>query len=233
MNVGHDVPVAAPGGRGKAPVNRTLQAFLWAAMVVVIVGLLAAFARQQWNKVMVRGAVTLDRFNTLPEFELTQQSGKPFGTKELKGKIWLADFFFTTCPGPCPLMNGKLAEVQEALQKADDVKIVSFTVWPDFDTPTVLSNYAKRFHANPDKWFFLTGNKKSIYDLGLKGFMMGITDRETGREKLEEGQFIHSTKIALVDRRGVVRGYYDSASPEVVQKILVDVGNLLREQPGS
>jgi protein SCO1/2 len=233
MNVGHEVPVAAPGGRGKAPVNRTLQAVLWAVVVVVIVGLVAAFARQQWNKAMVRGAVTLDRFNALPDFELVQQSGNPFGTKDLKGKIWLADFIFTTCPGPCPIMSGKLAEVQEALQKANDVKLVSFTVWPDFDTPPVLTNYAKRFGAKPDKWFFLTGNKKTIYDLGLKGFMLGITDKETGREILREGEFIHSTKIALVDRHGVVRGYYDSGSPEVVQKILVDVGNLLREQPGS
>jgi protein SCO1/2 len=231
MNAGHDVPVAAPSGRGHVPANRTRQAILWAAVVVVIVGLIAAFARQQWNKAMVRSAVMLDRFNALQDFELVQQSGKPFGTKELKGKIWLADFFFTTCPGPCPIMSGKLAEVQEALQKTNDVKLVSFTVWPDYDTPAVLTNYANRFRANPDKWFFLTGNKKTIYDLGHKGFMLGITDKETGRENLKEGEFIHSTKIALVDRRGVVRGYYDSGSPEVVQKILVDVGNLLREQP--
>lgn len=214
-----------------APINRTLQAALWALLVIVIVALLAAFARQQWTQAMQRGVVTLDRFNTLPEFALTERTGKDFGSKDLLGKIWLADFIFTTCPGPCPKMSEKFYEVQQALKKANDVKLVSFTVWPDFDKPPILTTYANKFNALPDKWYFLTGNKKTIYDLAHKGFMLGITDKETGREMLKEGEFVHSTKVALVDRRGVVRGYYDSTNEEAVQKILVDVGNLLREQP--
>ena len=214
-----------------APINRTLQAALWALLVVVIVGLLAAFARQQWTKSMQRGVVTLERFNTLPEFALTERNGKDFGSKDLLGKIWLADFIFTTCPGPCPKMSEKFYEVQQALKKANDVKLVSFTVWPDFDKPPILTAYANKFNALPDKWYFLTGNKKTIYDLAHKSFMLGITDKETGREMLKEGEFVHSTKVALVDRHGVVRGYYDSGNDEAVQKILIDVGNLLREQP--
>lgn len=225
-------PVAGAGGPpAAAPVNRTLQAALWALLVVVIVGLLAAFARQQWTRAMQRSAVTLDRFNTLPDFTLTERTGQDFGTRDLRGKIWLADFIFTSCPGPCPKMSEKFYEVQQALKKTNDVKLVSFTVWPDFDKPPILTTYANKFNASPDKWFFLTGNKKTIYDLAHKGFMLGITDKESGREILKEGEFVHSTKIALVDRRGVVRGYYDSANAEVVQKILVDIGNLLREQP--
>lgn len=225
-------PVAGAGGPPAAtPVNRTLQAVLWALLVVVIVGLIAAFARQEWTKAMRRSAVTLDRFNTLPDFTLTERTGKDFGTKDLRGKIWLADFIFTSCPGPCPKMSEKFYEMQQALNKTNDVKLVSFTVWPDFDKPPILTTYANKFNALPDKWFFLTGNKKTIYDLAHKGFMLGITDKETGREILKEGEFVHSTKIALVDRRGVVRGYYDSGNEEVLQKILVDVGNLMREQP--
>lgn len=224
--------VAGAGGPPAAtPVNRTLQAVLWALLVVVIVGLIAAFARQEWTKAMRRSAVTLDRFNTLPDFTLTERTGKDFGTKDLRGKIWLADFIFTSCPGPCPKMSEKFYEMQQALNKTNDVKLVSFTVWPDFDKPPILTTYANKFNALPDKWFFLTGNKKTIYDLAHKGFMLGITDKETGREILKEGEFVHSTKIALVDRRGVVRGYYDSGNEEVLQKLLVDVGNLMREQP--
>ena len=231
MEPGREGPVAGAGGAGKAPLNRTLQATLWALLVVVIVALIAAFARQQWKKAMRRDVTVLEHFNALPEFALTERSGKDFGSKDLLGKIWLADFIFTTCPGPCPKMSGRFYEVQEALRKTNDVKLVSFTVWPEFDKPAILTTYANKFNASPDKWFFLTGNKKTIYDLAHKGFMLGITDHETGKEILKEGEFVHSTKIALVDRRGVVRGYYDSANEEVVQKILVDVGNLLREQP--
>ena len=218
-----------------APINPRFQRFVWGALVLLIAGILALFARQQWKNAERRGFATLDRFNTIPDFTLTERSGQPFRSAEaLRGKVWVANFFFTSCPGPCLAMNARLAEVQEAIrQKNDEVRLVSFTVYPEQDNPAVLRRYADRFQARPDRWFFLTGDKPTIYDLAHKGFMLGVTDAATGEEKLKEGEFVHSTKLALVDRRGVVRGYFDSTSPEAFQRLLTAIGDVLREQPAS
>ena len=136
----------------------------------------------------------------------------------------MANFFFTTCPGPCLRMNAKMMELQEAL-KGDhaNVPLVSFSVYPEQDTPEVLRRYAERFKALPDRWFFLTGERSKIYDVAKKGFML-ITMEAPGEggKPPEDGQFIHSTKFALVDRQGVVRHYYDSENTEVVQHVLSD-----------
>ncbi len=218
-------PSRPPGG------SSTLRAVLWATLVVVIVGLFAAFARQQWTAAMRRDTGSLDRFNTVPAFTLTERSGRQFNSAELNGKIWVADFIFTTCPGPCPQMSAKFFELQQEIKRSSDVRLVTYTVWPEYDTPEVLRRYADRFKALPDKWLFLTGEKKTIYDLAHKAFLLGITDKESGREVLKEGEFVHSTKMALVDRRGQIRGYYDATSLEAVQKLLGDIGSLLREQP--
>jgi protein SCO1/2 len=218
-----------------APINRTLQWTLLAALVLTIAGITAAFAFQQWKKSERHDFRALDRFKTVPAFELTERSGRAFDAgSELKGKIWFADFFFTTCPGPCLLMNKRMQELQEAVTRktGDDVRLVSFTVFPQHDTPEVLSRYAERFHAQPGRWFFLTGEKSKIYDLANKTFLLSAVDAASDAEKTQSGDFVHSTKIALVDRQGVVRGYYDSASSEAVQHALTDLGNLLREQPG-
>ncbi len=226
------LPAAAPA----PPLNRTLQWTLLAGLVLTITGITAAFAFQQWKGAERHTFRTLDRFKTVPAFQLTERTGKPFEAgAELQGKIWFADFFFTTCPGPCLLMNKRMQELQEAVSRkaGDDVRLVSFTVFPQHDTPEVLTRYADRFHAQTGRWFFLTGEKEKIYDLAHKTFLLSATEAVPGTERIDSGDFVHSTKIALVDRQGVVRGYYDSESPEVVQHALADLGSLLREQPGT
>ena len=226
-------PGAVTPSRRPGPPNRTLQWVLWSVLILVIGGLTANFVRQQWRGVKPQDDTPLDRFNTVPTFSFTERSGQPFGTEHLAGKIWIANFFFSTCPGPCLRMNAKMMELQEAL-KGDhaNVPLVSFSVYPEQDTPEVLRHYAERFKALPDRWFFLTGERGKIYDVAKKGFML-ITMEAPGKggKPPEDGQFIHSTKLALVDRQGVVRHYYDSESAEVVQHVLSDIGTLLREQP--
>ena len=225
------IPVATLGK--SVPVSRTLQWVMWAVLGLVIAGVLISFVRQQWRAAEQKSYAKLDHFNQVTPFTLTERSGQPFSSTSLAGKVWLADFFFTACPGPCLVMNGKMELILQALTRDHaDARLVSFSIAPQMDTPEVLRKYAMRFHAPLDKWSFLTGDQPTIYKLASKDFMLPTVDNEGNPDrKPDEGDFIHSEKICLVDRHGVVRGYYDSGNPEVVQQVLTAVGDLLREQP--
>jgi protein SCO1/2 len=221
-----------PARAASRPLSRTLQWVVWSALGLLMAGILVSFVRQQWVAAERRAAVTLDHFGQVPAFELTERSGKPFSSAGLKGKIWLADFFFTACPGPCLLMNARLAEIGQAIQSEHaDVQLVSFSIAPEMDTPAVLRKYAERFQAPPaDRWSFLTGDHAKIYDIAQHGFLLPLVDNgASGGDPAP--QFIHSTRISLVDRAGVVRGTFDSTQPEVTQQVLTAIGQLLREQP--
>lgn len=220
-----------------APVSRTLQWVVWSALGLLIAGVLIASVRQMWKASEQKGVAKLDRFRKVPDFVLTERSGRPFDSAELRGQLWLADFFFTACPGPCLVMNGRMESVAQALARdhSGQVRLVSFSVAPEADTPEVLRKYAERFHAGPaERWAFLTGDEAKIYDLARNAFLLPTIDNQ-GKPQAEraegEGDFIHSEKIALVDRQGVVRAYFNSTDPEAIQQILTAVGDLLREQP--
>lgn len=167
----------------------------------------------------------LPSLGTVPKFELVNQDAQPFGSEQLTGKIWIADFIFTTCPGPCPIISTRMSELQKPLAKSD-VHLVSVSVDPEKDTPEVLRAYADKLRKQPQRWDFLTGPRAAIYSLSKDGFKLGISD---GSE--EEGIPIHSTRFVLVDRRGTIRGYYDALAPDAVTKLLADANHLLREQP--
>lgn len=164
-------------------------------------------------------------YGTVPTFQLTNQNGHPFGSTQLRGKIWIADFIYTTCPGPCPMISSRMSELQKPLEKTD-VHLVSFTVDPAKDTPEVLRGYAEKLQAQPGRWDFLTGSQSSIYDISRNGFKLAISD---GSEDV--GLPVHSTRMILVDRRGAIRGYYDAGEPDAMTKLLADTNHLLREQP--
>jgi cytochrome oxidase Cu insertion factor (SCO1/SenC/PrrC family) len=166
-------------------------------------------------------------YGTVPPFQLTNQNGQPFGSADLQGKIWIADFIYTTCPGPCPMISSRMSELQKPLDKTD-VHLVSFTVDPAKDTPEVLRGYAAKLQAQPGRWDFLTGPQSTIYDLSRSGFKLAVLDRSQ-----ETGLPVHSTRLILVDRHGVIRGYYDATEPDAITKLLADTNHLLREQPRS
>ncbi len=167
----------------------------------------------------------LASYGVVPPFQLTNQEGQAFGSAQLTGRIWIADFVFTSCAGPCPIISTRMSELQKPLRDRD-VHLVSFTVDPDKDTPAVLRNYADKLHAEPGRWDFLTGSKAALYDLSRNGFKLGVSD---GSE--EAGVPVHSTRLVLVDRKGVIRGYYDALAPDAVTKVLADASHLLRDQP--
>lgn len=168
---------------------------------------------------------TLDRFKAIPEFSLTTQEGKPLSLDDLKGKIWVANFIFTRCPGPCPAISARMAELhsQIAQAKADDVRLVSFSVDPENDTPEVLATYAKAFNADPARWSFLTGEPAKVQEIVEKGFLQSVVPGG------DEGP-THSVRFVVVDGEGIMRSYHDGTDPEVVQKLLMDIGALLRER---
>ncbi len=163
---------------------------------------------------------SLGHLGKIPPFELSNQDGQPFGSAQLRGKIWIADFIFTKCPGPCPIISTRMSELQKPLEKSD-VHLVSFTVDPENDTPEVLSEYARKLRAQPARWDFLTGPVVRIYSLSRDGFKLGVSN--------DDGTPVHSTRVVLVDRQGDVRGYYDLLEADAVTKLLADTNHLLRE----
>jgi protein SCO1/2 len=167
---------------------------------------------------------TVSSYGAVPSFQLTNQNGQSFGSAQLAGKIWIADFIYTTCPGPCPMISGRMSELQKPLEKTD-VHLVSFSVDPEKDTPKVLHAYAEKLQAEPGRWDFLTGSKSAIYKLSHDGFKLAVTDGSDA-----QGLPVHSTRMVLVDRRGQIRGYYDATEPEAITKLLADTNHLLREQ---
>ncbi len=162
----------------------------------------------------------------VPEFTLTRQTGDPFSSEDLKGFVWIADFVFTRCAGPCPKMTLAMADLQKSLQNQPQIRLVSFTVDPEHDTPAVLTRYASDFGANPQWWHFLTGDRNTIYDLCIKGFKLAV---DTGEEY--EHRILHSTKFVLVDSSGVIRGYYEGLEVAEAAKLVHDA-KLLAQQIG-
>lgn len=115
-------------------------------------------------------------YGSVPDFTLIDQGGRPLRMTALAGKIWIVNFIFTNCPDECPLMTAEMARLQADLAEVPELRLVSITVDPQHDTPLILSQYATRFQANPERWFFLTGDKGTIYRLAREGFRLAVVD---------------------------------------------------------
>ena len=165
----------------------------------------------------------LEKIAKAPGFQLTDQTGKSITLEDLKGKIWAANFIFTRCKGPCPITILRMQELNTKLKKArGNVELVTFTVDPEYDTPEVLKTFGEQLGADPASWKFLTGTPDAIQKIVVAGLLQPIA-------KEPDGTPAHSTRIVLVDREGWLRGYQDGLDPEAVQKLMVDIGELLRE----
>ncbi len=158
-------------------------------------------------------------YGEIPRFALTAQSGERFDSSRLDGKPWVANFMFTSCNGPCPRLSRIMAQVQRGVKEVPGVTLVSFTVDPEHDTPSVLAEYAKRYKAEPGRWYFLTGDRKTLDMLDYQAFKLGHVD----------GSFEHSTRLVLVDGRGRVRRYYDTDTASQVGSLVEDLKSVLKE----
>lgn len=165
----------------------------------------------------------LEKISKVPGFQLTDQTGKSITLDNLKGKIWAANFIFTRCKGPCPITTLRMQELNTKLKKArGNVELVTFTVDPEYDTPEILKTFGEQQGADPASWKFLTGTPDAIQKIVVTGLLQPLA-------KEPDGTPAHSTRIVLVDREGWLRGYQDGLDPEAVQKLMVDIGELLRE----
>jgi protein SCO1/2 len=162
---------------------------------------------------------SLPDLGAVPAFKLTDETGVAFGNETLANKIWIANFIFTTCHGPCPRMSAQMKKLQAQTKDMSDVNLVSFTIDPENDTPTALSVYAKTYEADPDHWHFLTGPAMELNKVSYDGFHLAHIG----------GPLEHSSKFALVDRKGTIRGYYESNDPDAVKQLLEDVIQLRKE----
>lgn len=169
------------------------------------------------------GAGTLPVLGAVTDFALTERSGRTVTRADLLGRTWIADFIFTRCAGPCPRLTARMARLQRELPPSDSLRLVSFTVDPAFDTPAVLSDYADRFRADPRRWLFLTGSQEAVHGLVSGGFRLSIADAPPGGTDVT-----HSSRFALVDRAGRIRGYYEGEDDAAVEKLKRDVPELLK-----
>jgi len=194
---------------------------VFAALAVVAAASTAALA-------MLRtGVRELPRYGEVPAFALTDEAGKPFGTAQLDGRIWVADFIFTTCPAVCPRMSEDMSRLQTWLvNRALDgrVHLVSVSVDPARDTPDKLRAYAAQYHARPATWTFATGSQQAIEDAVVHGFKIAVSREKDDSE--DSFAIVHGTKFVLVDAKRQIRGYYDSSDAASMAKLRDDAAAL-------
>lgn len=150
-------------------------------------------------------------------FELLDSNTRDFSEKNLRNTVWVADFVFTRCQGPCPLMTQKMQRLHNEFSKNDSLQLVTVTVDPEYDTPEILKQYAEKYQADLQKWHFLTGDKKKIETLMFDGFKLGFAD----------DILFHSDRLILVDRDLNIRGYYSGSDKKDFQRLQQDIKRVL------
>ena len=196
-----------------SPVHRSLKLILWGGLA------LALTACGPEPELPVLGEV--------PHFSLTERNRDTVSLPDLKGSPWVANFVFTSCVGPCPMLSARMADVQRETEQFESVRLVSFSVDPETDTPEVLAEYAKAFGADRERWLFLTGEKQAIYDLVVKGFKLGLDFGAGSPDQPGPGIITHSTRFALIDAAGQIRGYYHGTEDTLLDTLLPDLERLL------
>jgi cytochrome oxidase Cu insertion factor (SCO1/SenC/PrrC family) len=218
------------------------QYVVWGVILLALVGLAAAaWLTSPPGKLATagtRGGVLedaasptpeLDDFGVVPDFALVSQTGDSVHLADLAGQVWIGDFIFTNCASSCPMMTLQLQKLQAALAGETRVRLVSFSVDPERDTPAKLAEYAANYGADPERWLFLTGEKAAIRSLSYHGFHLPTNDPTP--EDLARGAeaVLHSTRFALVDPHGHIRGYYDGNDPAALDKLHTHVRRLIAD----
>lgn len=164
----------------------------------------------------------------LSDFRLVERDGKPRTLSDLKGEIWFAGFFFTDCRGPCPTLVSQMVELSRAVTRTKgQVRVVAISVDPETDTPERFREYAARMGVGENFWL-LTGPLPEVFRIAREGFKMPVEENPPAMVS-QSGKMLHSTKVALVDGQGRIRGYYDGTGGDLLGRALPDLGDLMRE----
>ncbi|MDC7999703.1 SCO family protein [Aequorivita todarodis] len=163
------------------------------------------------------------KYHTIADFSLTNQNGKTITQDDYKDKIYVADFFFTTCQTICPIMTDHMVEIQEKLKNDDEVMLLSHTVTPEIDSVAQLKKYALEKGVNDAKWNLVTGDKKEIYDLARKSYLAAKDI------PYSDNDLVHTENFVLVDKKKRIRGFYDGTDSEAIEKLLEDIKILKKE----
>lgn len=218
------MPASPSPAEKQLPITARLiqKPWVWAVVMGVLFGV--PIYRSMTRRLTASPVV----LGTLPSFALTDQRGQPFGSRELAGRIWVADFIFTSCQGVCPLLSERMAEVgKRARHLGPDFHLVSISVDSERDTPARLAEYAARYGANPIAWSFLTGPEQAIQATVVDGFKVGAGKERAGAADGGPGfwEIFHGEKFVLVDRQMRIRGYFD-ATAEGIDKLMEAVGRV-------
>jgi protein SCO1/2 len=179
----------------------------------------------QSSGVVSKDEGALPRLNPVPEFTLTNQAGRTFGSKDLAGKPYLAAFVFTRCPSVCPKVMARMKQIDTAMKSKNlDLELLSISVDPENDTPEVLTEYARKHGANVSNWTLLTGEHKTILATAEEGFKMGL-EGKIDDSKPHLG-ITHGSHLVLVDKAGTIRGYYRSSDEASVSTLVEDMSRL-------
>ncbi len=207
--------------------NPRWQGYLFVILIIMIIPALSwyylstglEFRKEQIAKLDVKGQV--------PSFKFINQQGDTITEKDMKGNMVVANYFFSRCAGPCPKMNSEMARIADQFKNRPDILFFSHTVDPEFDTPEVLNGYAERFEANPEKWHFLTGPKKALYEHARKGYLLPVDEGDGGSE-----DFIHSNYLVLVDTSLNIRNYYMGTDSLKVNELITHLAMIMPADPG-
>ncbi|NUM32090.1 MAG: SCO family protein [Bacteroidetes bacterium] len=192
----------------------------------VVWGLIWKYSKTSYKKLPVFGDIEMTGDTTpwvIPDFSFTNQNNQTVTQNDFKGKIYVANFFFTSCAEVCPRMNRNLFTIYEKYKSNQDLKFISHTVDPEFDSVEVLKQYAKKMHVDNNKWYFVTGNKNQLYTLAIESYKAVAVSQNDDRD------FIHSDKLVLVDKEKHIRGFYDSQDYKEILRLEDDLKILFKE----
>ncbi len=203
----------------KASLSERISAITIAALSVIGLIWILSMAFSNKSKLPVLG----DPGHVAGSFSFTNQNGELISEKTVADKVTVVEYFFTSCPSICPVMNENLKDVFEKFRSDTSFVILSHTVDPERDSNTVLNKYAKRYGATAPGWEFLTGNKDSLYKTASRDYLLSATDGGSAN-------FIHTQYVALLDKKRRIRGFYDGTNKETISKLESDIKQLLKEE---
>lgn len=201
-----------------------IQVTVGSVLFVILAALVVQQLRMQPAMPRRPALEELARYGPAPAFSLVERSGRPVSAGDLRARVWIADFIYTTCQDACPLQSRSMAALQADLKDHGDLRSVSITVDPLTDSPALLSTYADRYGADPDRWLFLTGDVEQIRRIVQDGFRLSAAPVDGATP---DPVVFHSSRFVLVDRDGEIRGYYDSNDPQALRRLRENARSLL------